>query len=126
MKSCHYANFITMVVPWVVITTPCAATNDDKKVGIMTILRLHWNFETSIVKTLVENLLYSFISTFPDSKVHGANMGPIWGRQDPGGPHVGPINFAIWELYYLCMNDLKQMISIIYWFSNIYHVDIIW
>ena len=23
----------------------------------------------------------------PDSKVHGANMGPIWGRHDPGGPH---------------------------------------
>ena len=23
-------------------------------------------------------------------------MGPIWGRQDPGGPHVGPMNFAIW------------------------------
>ena len=33
---------------------------------------------------------------FPDSKVHGANMGPTWGRQDPGGPHVGPMNFAIW------------------------------
>ena len=31
----------------------------------------------------------------PDSKVHEANMGPIWGRQDPGGPHVGPMNFAI-------------------------------
>ena len=31
-----------------------------------------------------------------DSKVHGANMGPIWGRQDPCGPHVGPMNFAIW------------------------------
>ena len=25
-----------------------------------------------------------------DSKVHGKHMGPIWGRQDPGGPHVGP------------------------------------
>ena len=24
----------------------------------------------------------------PDSKVHGANMGPTWGRQDPGGLHV--------------------------------------
>ena len=24
-------------------------------------------------------------------------MGPIWGRQDPGGPHVGPMNFALWE-----------------------------
>ena len=23
-------------------------------------------------------------------------MGPIWGQQDPGGPHVGPMNFAIW------------------------------
>ena len=26
----------------------------------------------------------------------GANMGPIWGQQDPGGPHIGPMNFAIW------------------------------
>ena len=34
----------------------------------------------------------------PDSKVHGANMGPIWDRQDPGGPHVGPMNFAIWGI----------------------------
>ena len=33
----------------------------------------------------------------PDNKVHGANMGPIWGRQDPIGPHVGPMNFAIWD-----------------------------
>ena len=34
----------------------------------------------------------------PDSKVHGVNMGPIWGRQDPGGPHLGPMNFAIWDI----------------------------
>ena len=34
--------------------------------------------------------------TYPDSKVHGAYMGPTWGRQDPGGPHVGPMNLAIW------------------------------
>ena len=34
----------------------------------------------------------------PDGKVHGANMGPIWGRQDPGGPDVGPMSFAIWEV----------------------------
>ena len=37
-------------------------------------------------------------SLIPESKVHGANMGPIWGRQDPGGPHVGPVNFAIWDM----------------------------
>ena len=39
---------------------------------------------------------FSGIQSSPDSKVHGANMGPIWGRQDTGGPHVGPMNFAIW------------------------------
>ena len=42
---------------------------------------------------------------FPDSKVDGANMGPIWGRQDPGGPHVGPINFALWVT---CIATLKK------------------
>ena len=33
----------------------------------------------------------------PDSKGHGANMGPTWGRQDPGGPYVGPMNLPILE-----------------------------
>ena len=32
----------------------------------------------------------------PDSKVHGAHMGLTWGRQDPGGPHVGHVNLALW------------------------------
>ena len=31
----------------------------------------------------------------PDSNIHGAYMGPTWGRQAPGGPHVGPMNLAI-------------------------------
>ena len=34
---------------------------------------------------------------YPVSKVHGANMGPTWVRQDPGGPHVGPMNLALWD-----------------------------
>ena len=38
-------------------------------------------------------------SDIPDNKVQGANMGPIWGRQVPGGPHVGPMSFAIWNVY---------------------------
>ena len=33
-------------------------------------------------------------SLYPDSKVQEADMGPIWGQQDPGGPH-GPMNLAI-------------------------------
>ena len=43
----------------------------------------------------------------PDSKVHGSNMGPIWVRQDPGGSHVGSMNFAIWE--YLMNYPLNPM-----------------
>ena len=31
----------------------------------------------------------------PDSKVPGANVGPTWGQQAPGGAHVGPMNPAI-------------------------------
>ena len=46
------------------------------------------------VTVLIANII---AGTIPDSMVHGANMGPIWGRQDPGGPHVGPMNFAIWD-----------------------------
>ena len=34
-----------------------------------------------------------------DSKVHGANMGPNWVLSAPDGPHVGPMNFAIWDMY---------------------------
>ena len=41
----------------------------------------------------ISNVLYATAFTLylakaiPDSKVHGANMGSIWGREDPGGPH---------------------------------------
>ena len=36
------------------------------------------------------------MDAYPDSKVPGANMEPIWGRQGPGWPHVGHMNFVIW------------------------------
>ena len=47
-------------------------------------------------------LIYGYIvQLVPDSKIHGANMGPIWGRQDPGGTHVVPMNFAIWDYVWI-------------------------
>ena len=55
--------------------------------------------ETDFNEILIKNHTFSFKKVYlkmsPDNKVHGANMGPIWGRQDPGGPQVGPMNFAI-------------------------------
>ena len=41
------------------------------------------------------HLQRTYYLPYPDSKVHGANMGPTWGRHDPGGPHVGPMDLAI-------------------------------
>ena len=41
-------------------------------------------------------ILSDITQAYPDSKVHGANMGPSWGRQDPRGPHLGPMSFPIW------------------------------
>ena len=34
----------------------------------------------------------------PNSKVLGANMGPIWVLSAPGGPHVGLMNLANWVI----------------------------
>ena len=36
---------------------------------------------------------------FPNSKVHGANMGLTWVLSAPDGPHVGPMNLAIRVVY---------------------------
>ena len=50
----------------------------------------------SLLKLQQHAKVYLHVSRSPDSKVHGANMGPIWVRQDPGGPHICPMNFASW------------------------------
>ena len=35
----------------------------------------------------------------PDGKVNEANMGPTWVLSAPDGSYVGPMNFAIWDVY---------------------------
>ena len=50
-------------------------------------------------ETRIHSSLY-----LPGNKVDGANMGPIWGRQDPCGPHVGRVNLAILVVNVLVAN----------------------
>ena len=54
-----------------------------------------------------------------DSKVHGADMGPIWGRQDPGGPMVAPWTllsgerrYVLWEAVLLYATQPSYYISV--------------
>ena len=47
-----------------------------------------WAYATGVELVLVTHI-------FPDSKVHGANMGPTWVLSAPDGPHFGPMDLAI-------------------------------
>ena len=60
--------------------------------GLLSIIDISVVNHTGILSSCFDCILL----LYPDSKVHGANMGPIWGWQDPDGPHVGPMKFAIW------------------------------
>ena len=46
------------------------------------------------INTVILYLYISYVKPtlrkIPDNKVHGANMGPVWGRRDPGGPMLAP------------------------------------
>ena len=57
---------------------------------MMNIAELYWPVDGELQERCL-------LCAIPDSKVHGANMGPIWGRQDPCWPHVSPMNFVIWD-----------------------------
>ena len=54
------------------------------------------------------------IQIIPHRKVRGANVGPTWVLSVPGGPHVGHMNFAIWDVdisdfcYQLCTNKIDN------------------
>ena len=37
----------------------------------------------------------------PDNKVHGANIGPTWVLSAQDGPHVGPMNLVIRDIYFV-------------------------
>ena len=87
--------------------------------------------ETDLNEILIKNQTFSFKKIYlkrsPDSKVHEANMGPIWGRQDPGGPQVGPMNFAVWIVRKMaailswppCVNILRPSDAYIHrWFMS--------
>ena len=44
------------------------------------------------------------VFVFPDSKVHGANMGPTWVLSAPDGPHVVPMNLAVRVVVICCFH----------------------
>ena len=74
---------------------------------IYSFMRGTWNITFWLIPRYIQHYNH------PDNKFHGANMGPIWGRQDPGAPHVGPMNFAVWAL-----STLAETCMSYYYFLN--------
>ena len=75
------------------------SSNTDLLTGKYRVVYEYFACSQCLVYLPDKGLIYTgaCVNNIPDSKVHGAIMGPIWGRQDPGGPHVGPMNLAIWD-----------------------------
>ena len=78
------------------------------------VLKYHWAVLRSPLSTIRTCLMgccgaicwYQWLSALtlrreakPKSIHEHANMGPIWGWPDPGGPQVGPMSFAIWGTF---------------------------
>ena len=86
-------DFINATDLLIVINCP---TNLEDKICLALIqcplcpLRMFQEYRTGIV---IQQ--HSAFEPHPESKVHGANMGPTWVLSAPDGPHVGPMNLAI-------------------------------
>ena len=64
-----------------------------KKIQTLNVLN---HFRKRKYSLVFKRTLWAGKINYPDSEDHGAIKGPIWGRQDPGGPHDAPMNFVIW------------------------------
>ena len=64
-----------------------------------------------LLRTATNYCIAGAIVIFPDSKIHGANVGPTWGHKDPGGPHVGHTNLVIWVVAIIWISRPFKYIS---------------
>ena len=60
---------------------------------ITVIYRPLWKY--TIQEKISSDVVCKTKANFPDSKIHGANMGLTWVLSAPDGPHVSPMNLAI-------------------------------
>ena len=72
--------------------------------------------------------MYLETIAFPDNKVHGANMGPIWGRQDQVGPMLAPWTLLS-ELFILLKSHILDTYNLQWFKVSLFEyqtVDSIW
>ena len=98
-QVCGYGFHWRWVIPGLHNTVSCHY-NAVKYITILS-TAMQWLRQTPTLYSQKESHFYppqvnywgrfsSNLDNTPDSKVHGAHMGPIWGWQDPGGPMLAP------------------------------------
>ena len=82
-----------------------------------------WNPDTSFMLKRPEITVQSILCwlmhwCIPDSKVHGANMGPSWDLSAPAGPHVGPWTLlsGMFETRINFVVHVSQIRSYLHWY----------
>ena len=68
-------------------------------------LCFHWGVVLMFLYLPASQLVKQIPKLYPDSKVHGANMGPTWVLSASDEPHDGPMNLAIWVPSRESIND---------------------
>ena len=63
-------------------------------------------------------MLIQFYDT-PESKVHGANMGPTWVLSAPDGPNVSPMKFAIRD--HTVQTGISELYQTVFDTQMVYH-----
>ena len=91
---------------WQIWTTPVRNESNRQKYDIKINNPTCVQEGNSIHRTQTDNRNCRYVCAVPDSKVHGAKMGPIWGRQAPVGPHVGPMNSALWGMIKILLKSV--------------------
>ena len=101
-----------VLAPWTLLlgitwTSPLAPCSHNELKSLQSVTKIKMQFCSVLIPTFhwtfwigdcINGVYFRRnwrFDTYTDSKVHRANMGPIWGPWVPGGPHVGPMNFAI-------------------------------
>ena len=80
-------------------------------ISIAYIVLMHISISISYTKILKILMNGPGMGNIPDSKVHGANMGPSWVLSNQDGPHVGPMNLAIRDVIVLIFKFCFGIIS---------------
>ena len=62
--------------------------------------------------TQLLRLTTTLFYVIPDRQVHGSNMGPTLEWQGPGGPQVGHVDLAIWDVLCKFSNLIKFLDSL--------------